>query len=336
MDILIKKTKTAILAAMEELEAKRGDSGMLVITNAGYGQIDNNRSFPLSDPLSELTGCSIGRSSLLGVLTTYDTAVWFSIRNHAGKTVFSKWENGKFKHQIFDSSPSVLLECENWKNIANGLIGPQTLNQVGSIGSLWLRKVPWYVLKGAELHGGACPGNFAGFFVHQYLQHNLPLGKNDHYLFVFAPPTCGIDILQLIYASSAGQKQMLCMPFGPDKLAHYITGDIVTFATVIRVNQVQDTCKGVVLGFDIKKASQDAGVDFATFFPVGLKSNPLFGFSRTKVSHYLATLSLAQQMSYLSKLKSFSGKAAMAQQITRADDPYNVIFSSNLNQEIST
>jgi hypothetical protein len=40
-------------------------------------------------------------------------------------------------------------------------------------------------------------------------------------------------------------------------------------------------------------------------------------------------------MSYRSKLKSFSGKAAMTQQITRAGDPYNVIFSGSLNQEIS-
>jgi len=60
-----------------------------------------------------------------------------------------------------------------------------------------------------------------------------------------------MDILQLIYASSAGQKQMLSMQFGADKLAAYISEDVVTFATVIRVNQVQDTCEGVILGFDI-------------------------------------------------------------------------------------
>jgi len=328
MDNFIKMANKSIMEAMDKLGSKKGDSGMLVITNAGYGQIDNNRSVPLIDTVSELTGCTSGRGSLLGALTDCDTPVWFSIRNNTGNTIFIKWENTEFKSQIFDASPAALLEYENWKNIAKGLIGPKTLNQVGSIGSLWFRKVPWYVLKGAELHGGACPGNFAGFFVHQYLEQNLPLGNSDHYLFVFAPPTCGMDILQLIYASSAGQKQMFSMQFGADKLADYISEDVVTFATVIRVNQVQDTCEGVILGFDIKKASRDAGVDFETFFPMGLKSSPLFGFSRTKVSHYLAGLGFDEQMSYISELKKFAGKSSMAQQITGAgSDPYKVIFS---------
>jgi len=329
MDNFIKMANKSIMEAMDKLESKKGDSGMLVITNAGYGQIDNNRSVPLIDTLSELTGCTAGRGSLLGALTDCDAPVWFSIRNNTGNTVFIKWENTEFKSQIFDASPAALLEYENWKKIAEGLIGPKTLNQVGSIGSLWFRKVPWYVLKGAELHGGACPGNFAGFFVHQYLKQNLPLGNGDHYLFVFAPPTCGMDILQLIYASSAGQKQMLSMQFGADKLASYISEDVVTFATVIRVNQVQNICEGVILGFDIKKASKDAKVDFETFFPMGLKSSPLFGFSRTKVSYYLAALGFDEQMSYISELKKFSGNSAMAQQIAGAgSDPYKVIFSA--------
>ncbi len=97
---------------------------------------------------------------------------------------------------------------------------------------------------------------------------------------------------------------------------------------MIRKNNGLKTCEGVILGFDIKKASRDAGVDFETFFPMGLKSSPLFGFSRTKVSHYLAGLGFDEQMSYISELKKFAGKSSMAQQITGAgSDPYKVIFS---------
>jgi formylmethanofuran dehydrogenase subunit E-like metal-binding protein len=328
MEIYAQPARIAIAAALKELQSKKGDSGMLVITNAGYGQINNDRTYPLIDIISELTGCSSGRRSLLGVLSSHTAPAWFSIRNDSDKTVFIKWETDNFVMQIFDASPATLLEYENWKNIADGMVGPRILNQIGSIGSLWSRDVPWYVLKGAELHGGGCPGNFAGYLVHRYLLQNLPLSRNDHYTFVFAPPTCGMDILQLIYASSAGQKLMFSMPFPPDKLSSYITGSVVTFATVIRVNPVKDCSHGVILGFDLNRVCRDARVDSASFFPVGLKANPLFGFARTKVAYFLAGLNRDQQLNYLSEIKKFAGKASLAQQITNsAGNPYKVIFS---------
>ncbi len=37
MDNFIKMANKAIMDAMDKLESKKGDSGMLVITNAGYG-----------------------------------------------------------------------------------------------------------------------------------------------------------------------------------------------------------------------------------------------------------------------------------------------------------
>jgi len=54
MDNFIKMANKSIVDVMDEVGSKKGDSGMLVITNAGYGQIDNNRSVPLIDTVSEL------------------------------------------------------------------------------------------------------------------------------------------------------------------------------------------------------------------------------------------------------------------------------------------
>ncbi len=48
MDNFIKMANKAIVDAMDEPESKKGDSEMLVITNAGYGQIDNRGFLGLS------------------------------------------------------------------------------------------------------------------------------------------------------------------------------------------------------------------------------------------------------------------------------------------------
>ncbi len=323
--IAAKKTITQI---MTELGVEKNDPGMLVITNAEYAQLEGGPATLLLDMLSELTGCTRGKGSLLGALTSSGIPVWFSIRNGSGKTAFLQWKTGSFQSQFFDASPGTLLNYENWDAIADGIIGPDKLYTIGSIGSLWLLKAPWLVLKGAEMHGAGCPGNNAGFLIHNYLQKYLPLAGSDYYMFLFAPPTCGMDILRLIYASSAGEKQMLAMKIAPEKLSTYFTSNVVTFATVIRINQAQNSSKGVVLGFDLQAACRDAGVDVATFFPKGNRANSQFGFSRTKVSIAMAMLSIDEQMKYISELKVFSGTEQFAQKIAaNGCDPYEKIFS---------
>lgn len=320
----VKKTVTRVMA---ELGVEKNAPGMLVVTNAEYACLEGAPAVLLLDILSEVTGCTRGKGSLLGALTSCDTLVWFSIRNGAGKTAFLQWNVGGIQIQFFDASPDNLFEYDQWHKIAEGIIGPDKLYTIGSIGSLWLQKVPWPVLKGAEMHGAGCPGNNAGFLVHTYLQKSLPLAGGDYYLFLFSPPTCGMDILRIIYASSAGEKQMLAMKVAPDKLNSYFDPNVVTFATVIRVNPTQNSCKGVVLGFDLRAACRDAGVDVATFFPKGNRANPRFGFSRAKVSTAMAMLSVDEQMRYISELKLFSGAAQVAQEIaTIGCDPYEKIF----------
>jgi len=322
--------ESAAANAIKMIGYKKNDPNLLVITNAGYGQLDGNRTTVMLDILSEISGCTAGKNSLLGALTAHNTPVWFSMRSETGKTVFFKWDKGSFVSQVFNTSPDALLKYKSWQDITRGTIGTDFFYTIASITALWLENAPWYVLKGAEMHGAACPGNYGGFLVHHYLQEQLPLDEGDRYHFIFAPPTCAMDILRVIYASSAGQKQMFAIQCSGEKLSTYFSSNIVTFATVMRVNQKKDICDGVVLGFDLQSACRDADVDITTFFPKGLRTNPLFGFSRTKVCHALAVRNIQEQMVYISERKVFSGDATMARQITECGyNPYSVIFTEH-------
>jgi hypothetical protein len=94
----------------------------------------------------------------------------------------------------------------------------------------------------------------------------------------------------------------------------------------MRVNTKNDTCKGVVLGFDWDKANADAGMKDEDLSPQGGPDNPMPWISRVKMSRELARLPSERLMGYVLELKSFSGKANLADKVA-GGDPYAAVWN---------
>jgi len=84
--------RTALNHAMSEIGVSKGDRNLLVLTNAGYGTVDNQTTEVFLDMAQRETGCSMGTRSLLAVHTGIQEPLWCSLyQNDTGRLVFLKW-----------------------------------------------------------------------------------------------------------------------------------------------------------------------------------------------------------------------------------------------------
>lgn len=320
------KFQEALSKAIAEIGLSKGDRNLLVLTNAGYGQIGAQSTEALLDVAHQVTGCSLGSRSLLILHTSIQEPLWCSIyRKDTGKLVFLKWTGSGFDHQGIDADPAKILTPEGWKAASAGLIG-QKLFSVVSISLTWAVEPPWALLLAATFHDHFCPGVNSGYIAGQYLMKNMPLGPGDQYVFVTAPGKCAADALQVMFNTTAGKSSGYTMAVGDETLAKYSSGQVQPSIIAMRINRKTDTCNGTVLGFDWNKVYGDTGVKADEMAPQGGPGNPMFWIARVKMSRELARMPSEKLMGYVAELRSFSGKANLADKVA-GGDPYAVVWN---------
>lgn len=323
---LLGAAEQALNRAMEEIGLGQGDPNLLVLTSAGYSQVNGYTTEAMIDAAQNITGCTPGTRSLLTVHKSILDPVWFSVfRKDTGRLVFVKWEKDKFDQQVVDASPNKILTPEGWKTAASGLLGPNAFSVI-SISLTWAANPPWTLLLAATFHDHFCPGVNAGYIAGQFLKKNLPLGPGDKYVFVTAPGICPADALQVMYNATAGKSSGYSMSINPKDLAKYQKGTAKAFTVAMRVNAGADKCTGLVLAFDWKQAQMDAGVKADEMAPQGGPDNPMFWISRVKMSAAMAPLPLQKQLGYIAVVKEFAGPADLANEVS-GGSPYAAAFN---------
>jgi len=77
------QAREALSNALAELGVPKGDKNLLILTNAGYGQIGPQTTEPFLDVAQDVTGCSPGRRSLLIVHTSIQEPLWAALYRKA-------------------------------------------------------------------------------------------------------------------------------------------------------------------------------------------------------------------------------------------------------------
>lgn len=322
----LSKAQELLTRAMSEIGLSKGDGNLMVLTNAGYGQIGAQSTEGFIDLAQQATGCSIGSRSLLTLHTSLEEPLWCSIyRKDTGKLMFLKWTGAGFEKQSIDADSAKILTPEGWKSASSGLIG-QKLFSVVSISLTWAVDPPWTLLLAATFHDHFCPGVNSGYIAGQYLMEKMPLGPGDQYMFVIAPGKCAADALQVMFSTTAGKSSGYAMAIGDEALARYSGGKVQPSIIAMQVNRKSDTCKGMVLGFDWDKAYADTGEKAEDMAPQGGAGNPMFWIARVKMSRELARMQKQKLLTYISELKQFSGKASLADKVA-GGDPYALVWN---------
>ncbi len=320
------KAQETLAKAMSEIGLSKGDRNLMVLTNAGYGQIGTQSTEAFIDMAQQVTGCSVGSRSLLTLHTSLEEPLWCSIyRKDTGKMVFCKWTGAGFEQQMIVADPAKILAPEGWKAASSGLIGQKAFSVI-SICLTWAVDPPWTLLLAATFHDHFCPGVNSGYIAGQYLMGKMPLGPGEQYMFVIAPGKCAADALQVMFNTTAGKSSGYAMAIGDEALAKYSSGKVQPSIVAMRVNRKSDTCKGMVLGFDWEKAYADTGVKAEEMAPQGGPGNPMFWIARVKMSRELARMPSEKLLGYIAELKNFSGKADLADKVS-GGDPYALVWN---------
>ena len=321
--------RRAIAQSMKQLAVSKDDKGVLLLTNAYYGQIDGTAADQYRDILSELSGCTTGKRSLLDVHTSAQEALWFALcQKSTNKIVFSRWNDGSFQSQTIDAAPEKILEVNAWKSASHSPIGPETLFQVVSIGLGWSAGTDWANLKAAGFHGELPPGVNIGYLFHRYLEKHMPLERGDQWVFFGALPKCYMDTLQVVYNTTLGKMQAYGLCMNKKQLSTYKTKGAMPCIVALKVNRSKDTCQGTVLGFSRKQVMDDLGVREADLNSKAGANDPVFCIARIKGSMQMAKMKPEQQLKWIVPMRKFTGKANLANRICNAGgDPYAIVWS---------
>jgi len=331
----ISQALTTLLKAHKEMGLEKGDKQLLTLTNAGYSALKGQSTEAFIDSISEATGCTIGKRTLLMVHTPFAEPLWFALyRKDTGKLIFNKWQKNGFKQKEINVSPDKILNPKAWKEAASGLIGRKNLFSLVSITNSWSMGAPWSLLKSAEFHNHVCPGLHTGCVLAAYLKTALPLNKGEKYVFIGLPPYCPMDALQVVFDATVGKKATFAMALNKKKMKKY-AGELwhgnaplsPLVAIALRVNEKADSCVGAVLGMDWNRLYSDVGMNHKALSPKGGKKNPLFHITRTRLSLRMIDMSMADKLKYIKEIKRFSGKASLAKKLAQAGmDPYALIW----------
>jgi formylmethanofuran dehydrogenase subunit E len=314
--------EAALKGALSEIGLPKGDDRLFVLTNAGYGRIENQTTEGFIDIAYAVTGCTIGSRSLLLVHSPFDAPLWVSLyRRDTGSILFIRWTPEGIRKQRINAVPEVILTPAGWKEAAAGVIGPNLFSVV-SISLAWSVNPSWTLLCAASFHNHLCPGLNVGYFAAMKLREILPLRGAERYIFVSAPSKCWADAMQVIYDTTPGKGGGYAYAISDKELEKYTQNGVAPILIALRVSKKEDRCDGVVLGFDWDRAFAATGVNRDDFHST---SGPLPVISRAKMSWKLAGAPIEKNISYIVELKRFSGKAALAGMIVKGD-PYAAVW----------
>lgn len=322
----IGKAEKALTLMMEEVAAAKNSPDLLVLTNAGYGQVSGETTEMFFDIAHEITGCSMGKRSLLAVHKSIDSPLWFSLYStRSNKIAYALWQDGSFSRQVVDADPEQLFLPDNWQAASEGLV-KENMFSVVSLSLTWANEPPWPLLLAATFHDHFCPGVNAGYYFGRYIQQHFPLSGNDKYVFVNAPGICPADALQMMFNATAGKSSMYARSISNESLNRYAVNGVTPSSVAMRVNTGKDVCEGLILGFDWDKAYELVGMSRNEMSPPGGMSNPLFFISRAKMFGALAKLPEQQLLDLVVVMKEFSGKASIVNELG-GGDPYKRILA---------
>ncbi len=317
------KMEAALKAALDEIGLPVGDGRLFMLTNAGYGQMENQSTEAFWDAASAATGCTLGKRSLLSVHSPFYAPLWASLyRKDTGALMYIGWTKGGIKTQRINAAPEVILKPAAWKEASAGPIG-QNLFSIVTISRAWSVDAPWTLLMAASFHNHVCPGVNIGYLSGMFIMRELPLREGDRYVFVSAPAKCWADALQVMFDTTTGKGGGYADAISDRDMEKYAVNGISPTLVAMRVNKKSDVCDGIALGFDFNAAFAASKVSREEF---NAKGGLLPLISRAKMGSALAGRPIEKNLPFIVPLKRFSGKAALAGMLVKGD-PYAAVWN---------
>ena len=250
----------AVQAAMTALGVTSENSGLCVLTDAGYVKVDGETTEDCIRTIRDETGCSIGDGNLLTIHRSVDKPLWFVIFDNETKDcVYTIYEDGAFTATKVNIDGVDATTSDGW-NAMKAALGSDAFTIVG-IANAWGYGAPYDFLKCSEFHNHLCPGLTSGYMLADYLLEEYPLGDGEKYVVIACPIWCKDDALQVMLDTTIGKRSI----FAKNMPAH--DEDAIENAAGIYIvwNGTLGSGTGHVLSFDFDEARNVSDVTEADF-----------------------------------------------------------------------
>ena len=245
---------------------------LIVLTNAGYAEVNGESTQGALDGLSEITGASRGKNTLLEIHSTAWDHLWFAVyeknSGHCAYLEIDPVKAGKVKNEKSDISPSLFkivsmerIDAEflykhpsEYKEKFDARIFGGNEFRIITIANAVAADAPAYAVRTFEFHDHYCPGVTSGILMAEYLKKYFPVQKGGYFVHS-VEPWCKEDALLVLLNATPGKKSYaVSYPNDEDKQKR--TAEAKNASTIIyRQNKNTEKWEGIVLAFEMAKTS---------------------------------------------------------------------------------
>ncbi len=240
--------------------------GYVVLTNAGYSEVNGQETKGSIDGITSASAVSIGNNTVVQVHSSPWSNLWFAFYDpFSGNCVYMEVDSKALegRRDFHDLKPSqifkkTVLEKINYqyviekadefdKKIQNKIFGGNEFRIITIANALAL-KVPNYFINAITFHDHYCPGVTSGILMVNWVKKNFPLDGRNYFVQTI-DPWCKEDALIMILNATPGKKQYsVTYPSSEDKAKW--KEDYKNATTIIyRQDPSTNQWEGIILGF---------------------------------------------------------------------------------------
>ena len=277
--------------AMKDLSFRKGDTNILVLTDAGYvPKIGDYTTEKALDGIMLTSGASRGKANLINVHKPYNVRLWFAFfdkesnecvylevdsevletylgeEKAEGKAALSDFMSLK-DEEIFTriakeniGADKLLSDPEAWQEQMVAKVFGGNEFSVITLSNVWAKGLPNDFLKVAELHDHICPGLTSGYLIAEYVKEELPSSNpKGEYTVIAIPPWCKDDALIIIFETNVGHKRTFVKWLTAEQKAALPEEAKNVANIIIKEDMKTGEREGIVVAFDWDKAFQMCG-----------------------------------------------------------------------------
>jgi len=254
------------LDLIEKASTKPTKGNMIVMTNAGYAEVNGSSTQGSLDGLSSVTGASRGKNTLIEINSSSWTPLWYAVFDkESGYCAYlepNPAEAARLSEESKELSPAVFsitaaerIDAEylfEHASIYNEKFNSRIFGgnefRVISIANAIAAGAPEYVVRTLEVHNHYCPGVTSGILMAQYVKKDFPSPKSGYFVQALEPYCKEDALMVLLNATPATKSYAVVYPTDSDKKSRVPEAQNAS-TIVYRKNGESGRWEGLVLEF---------------------------------------------------------------------------------------
>jgi formylmethanofuran dehydrogenase subunit E-like metal-binding protein len=238
---------------------EKGD--IIVLTNAGYAEVNGDSTQGALDGLSGITGSSRGRQTLVEIHSAPWEKLWFALYDkESGLCSYLEVNPSVTEYssaELFDIRALEKISFEYLRNhpdkyaakFQEKMFGGNEFRVISIVNAI-AEGAPPYAVRAFEFHDHFCPGVTSGIIMAEYLKRHFPLGPEDECFVQAVNPWCKEDALMVLLNATPG-KGAYAVNYPSDSDLKRLLPELKDASTIFYM-KAKNTgrWKGVVLAFE--------------------------------------------------------------------------------------